>query len=249
MHLAVIIPMFNEEAGARRCLDRVLGALAVERQDTGVIVVNDGSSDGTLLTLQAALDSGLDFELVDSSVNRGYGGALRLGAERASALGADWVVFMDSDLTNPPEQIADFRRSIEAEAVDFVKACRYCATGSTGDVPFRRMIVSRVGNLVARALAGVDHRDLTNGFRAFRTRTYLEMPLTELRFAVILEEMYWARRLELVGIELPSTLSKRAAELRPTSFAYTPSTLWSYLRWPTRAARERIMALICSRRR
>jgi len=238
VRLAIVIPMYNEEAGARRCLERVRSAVAEIEPPVALIAVDDGSSDATLQVLQEALADGIQFELVANGRNCGYGGALRLGALRAQELDAEWVLFMDSDLTNPPEDIPAF---IDAAApgVDFVKACRYGPRGDTGDVPLKRVLISRAGNLVARALTGIRHSDLTNGFRAFRLKTYLAMPLTETGFGVIMEEMFWARRSKLRGVSIPGRLSNRSPDLRPTSFRYSWKQLWQYLRWPLRTAAMR----------
>jgi dolichol-phosphate mannosyltransferase len=245
MRLAVVIPMFNEEAGARRCVDRV--GLAIEgRTDIFLVVIDDGSRDGTVSELREAQRGGACFEIVEGSINRGYGRALRTGAEHAAQMGADWVLFMDSDLTNPPEQIGEFSRVID-DQLDMVKACRYCPGGSTGDVPFRRMIVSRCGNLLARWLMAIPHRDLTNGFRAFPVSRYLALELTEPGFAVILEEAYWVGRSRLRTAELPTALTDRASDLRPTSFRYSPQQVWAYLRWPLRSAKDRVVRLFVGR--
>ena len=238
MRLAVVIPMYNEEVGARRCLERVQSATADFNNPVSLIAVDDGSSDSTVKVLRELLADGRHFELVEGGRNRGYGGALRLGALRAQELGADWVLFIDSDLTNPPEQIPAFIAAV-APGVNFVKASRYGKGGDTGDVPFKRVLVSRVGNLVARVLMGIPHSDLTNGFRAFELRTYLDLPLTENGFGVILEEMYYARVSGLRGASIPGHLTNRSTDLRPTSFRYSWKQIWQYLRWPLRTAAMR----------
>jgi dolichol-phosphate mannosyltransferase len=230
--------MFNEEIGARRCLERVSTVVESFEGPVTIVAVDDGSSDSTLQVLKEASADGIRFELVEGGINRGYGGALLQGTMRADALGADWVLFMDSDLTNPPEQIGEFLAAAHRD-VDVVKACRYCRAGSTGDVPIKRVLVSRCGNLIARVLTGIPHSDLTNGFRAFRTASYLDLPLTERGFAVILEEMYFARVRHLRVASLPSSLTNRAGDLRPTAFRYTARQLWAYLRWPLRTAAAR----------
>ena len=227
--------MFNEEAGARRCIERVLESTRLISAPLTLLVVDDGSTDATMSILRKALSDGLEFVLVDGEVNRGYGAALRQGARRGAELGAEWVLFMDSDLTNPPEQISEFVKAADRR-VDVIKACRYCRGGSTGDVPMNRVLVSRLGNVFARALMGIPHWDLTNGFRAFRVDTYLDLPLHERGFAVILEEMHFARVRSLRVGSITTKLSNRASDLRPTAFRYTARQLWAYLRWPIRTA-------------
>lgn len=248
VRLAVVIPMFNEENGARRCVDRVRSVLATIDPPVTMVVVDDGSADATLAVLRNALADGGGFELVAGEPNRGYGGALRLGASRASELGADWALFMDSDLTNPPEQIPAFIAAA-VPGIDFVKANRYCKGGDTGDVPFKRVAISRAGNLLARLLMGLPHSDLTNGFRAFRLQAYLELPLTENGFGVILEEMHWARIRGLCGASIPSVLTNRVADLRPTSFRYSWKQIWQYLRWPLKTAMKRPLLTVSRSRR
>lgn len=241
MKLAVVIPMHNEEAGARQCIAAVTSVID-DLNDTALIVVDDGSSDATGDELEAAKADGFRFERVDAATNQGYGAALQLGARRAAELGAEWVLFMDSDLTNPPNQIPAFVAAM-ADDVDVIKACRFCRGGGMNGVPFRRQIFSRTGNVLARVLVGGPHRDLTNGFRAIRTDRYLAMPLTEHGFAVIVEEMYHGQGARLRGVDVPSVLTSRTAELRASSFGYTPKTIWTYLRWTLRAARNRLLRL------
>jgi len=80
---------------------------------------------------------------------------------------------------------------------------------------------------------------LTNGFRAFHLDTYLDLPLTQNGFGVILEEMYWARVHKLRGASIPGVLTNRTNDLRPTSFRYSWKQIWQYLRWPLKTAAMR----------
>jgi glycosyltransferase involved in cell wall biosynthesis len=205
-----------------------------------LIVVDDGSSDETGRLLDE-LEAATPFlEVVHHEVNRGYGAALRTGAFRAAELGAEWVVFMDSDLTNPPEDLPRFAKTMTA-SVDYVKASRYIRGGQTIGVPFGRVLVSRLGNLAAAWLTGLPLTDITNGFRAIRTTLFADMPLTEQRFALISEEAYWAARLSLRCVEIPTSLTNRDASLRASSFSYRPTTFYSYGRYPIRAFLHRIV--------
>jgi dolichol-phosphate mannosyltransferase len=239
MLVAVVVPMHNEEAAAERCVTEIGAVIAELNGDAVLVVVDDGSTDATAEILDRCRSIVPDLHVVVQERNGGYGAALRAGAAHAGSIGADWVVFMDSDLTNPPGQIRDFVDAI-ADDVDLIKASRYSPGGAVIGVPVGRRVVSRAGNVVARLLLGGPHRDPTNGFRAFRTNTYLELPLTEPGFSVIVEELYHARRLGLRGADIPTRLTNRASALRPSSFHYSLGQFWSYLRWPLRSLADRL---------
>lgn len=236
--LAVVIPMYNEQDGAAACVREVSSVLSTAPGDGQLIVVNDGSADQTRPVLVDLLAQHSCLSVAHHEQNSGYGAALRTGAELAAEQRRPWVLFMDSDLTNPPSDILRFWPLL-TEQVDLVKASRYASGGSQHAVPLRRRAVSVAGNTFARLASGLPLTDLTNGFRAVRTETFLRMPLTERGFAVILEEVYWASRLNLRCAELPTTLGTRDARLRPSSFAYTPKVLWAYGRYPLRLVGHR----------
>jgi dolichol-phosphate mannosyltransferase len=233
--LAVVIPMFNEEAGAQRCIKAVTAVLQTFDRRCGLIVVEDGSRDRTLAILERLRREGAPFTLVPHGCNRGYGAGLKTGATEARRQGYEYVLFMDSDLTNPPEHIAHFFAAMD-RGVDVIKGCRYVRGGRVEGVPFKRYIISRLGNFIVRPLFFVGVRDATNGFRCLRTDIFLAMPLTERGFAIIMEELYWGKRFRCKFANVPTTLYTRSDSLRATSFSYKPSTFYRYLRYAFRAA-------------
>jgi dolichol-phosphate mannosyltransferase len=233
--LAVVVPMYNEEANAERCVVALEAAVAALDGRCGLIVVDDGSRDRTADILGELLRRGARFHLVPRPVNGGYGAALRSGAEEAGRQGYDYVLFMDSDLTNPPEHIRRFFPAMRRQ-VDVIKGCRYGPGGGSGDVPFKRYLISRLGNWLVRPLFCVGVPDATNGFRCLKTRVFLSMPLTERGFPIIMEEMYWAKRLGCVFANVATTLSDRPKGARGTSFSYKPGTFFKYFRYAWRAA-------------
>jgi glycosyltransferase involved in cell wall biosynthesis len=227
--LTVVVPVFNEGPGVVPCLHAVAVALRDLPPPSYLVVVDDGSSDDTPGIVDEFGD-GQSIHVVHHHENRGYGAALRTGAEKARDLGSDWVLFMDSDLTNPPADIARFRALLDG-TVDYVKGSRYLPPGRVVGVPWRRRIVSVVANRVAAALSGARISDLTNGFRAIRTDAFLDMPLGERGFPIIMEELYWARRTGLRIAELPTVLTNRAGDQRASSFSYRPAVLCAYARY------------------
>ena len=108
------------------------------------------------------------------------------------------------------------------------------------DVPARRRLLSVAANRVSRVAAGGGISDPTNGFRAVRTDAFLRMPLTERGFAIIMEELVWALRLRLRCSSLSTVLTSRGESLRPTSFGYRPSLLFSYGRYTLTLAADRL---------
>jgi dolichol-phosphate mannosyltransferase len=232
--LAVVIPMFNEEAGAARCIAEVTAVLPSLGRRCRLIVVEDGSADRTLEVLEQARRSA-EFTLVRHDGNRGYATALRTGAAEAKRQGFDYVLFMDSDLTNPPKHIARFLPAMDRGA-DVIKGCRYCSGGRIEGVPWWRYLISWVGNLIVTPLFAVGLRDTTNGFRCVRTEIFLSLPYRERGFASIMEELYWAKRRGCTFAQVPTTLYNRSKGLRGTSFSYKPATFYRYLRYAFQAA-------------
>ena len=228
--------MFNEEAGAEICVRAMTRALEPYGARAGLIVVDDGSSDRTRPILRALAAELAELRYVEREANGGYGAALRSGTERAAAEGAEYVLFMDSDLTNDPADIPRFLAAIGAGA-DVVKASRFRRGGGMRGVPWTRAAFSVAGNMLAAVLCGVGVRDCTNGFRAVRTALLLRMKLRERGFAVIMEELWWCKALGARFAEVPVILTARHRELRSTAFQYRPEIFRTYLSYAIRCAR------------
>lgn len=231
---AVIIPMYNEKSGAQTCVRQVCAQLSKMPHRANLIVVNDGSNDGTKEVLAALEPVEQKLIVVNHPENQGYGAALCTGILEAARRGFDYALFMDSDLTNRPEDIPKFVAKME-EHYDIIKATRYSNGGGVSGVPLLRVLISMIGNRVARLLFRMPLHDCTNGFRATRVDLLARMELRERKFPIIMEELYWSKFLAKSFIEVPVILSNRAAELRPTSFAYRPSTFWNYFKYPLKA--------------
>jgi dolichol-phosphate mannosyltransferase len=230
----VVIPMYNEEPGAENCVLQVCEALSAIPCESKLIAVNDGSRDRTGEILDRLGPSFPNLTIVHHAKNSGYGAALRTGVSTAAKAGFDYTLFMDSDLTNHPRDLPRFVDRMR-EGYDVIKATRYSGGGGVSGVPAYRVVISRVGNWIAGLLFRLPVHDCTNGFRAARTDILSRMRLTENRFPIIMEELYWSKYLARSFAEVPVTLTNRDATLRPTSFAYRPSVFWQYLKYPVRA--------------
>lgn len=230
---AVVIPMYNEEIGARECVDAVCRELSSISAVSKLIVVEDGSRDSTKKVLQDIQTKYHQLEVFYHQNNKGYGAALKTGAQLARQGGFDYVLFMDSDLTNDPRDIRKFLDEM-TNGVDVIKATRYSDGGRVEGVPLYRFIISRVGNLLARLLFRLPLSDCTNGFRAVRTDLLTKIELEEKNFSIIMEELYRLKPLIKSCANVPVVLTNRANHLRPTSFSYRYSIFWDYLKYPLR---------------
>jgi dolichol-phosphate mannosyltransferase len=228
---AVVIPAFNESAGIGACVRAIDRALERLTNRTALIVVDDGSADGTYGVLAKLEPVHTRLIVVRHSKNLGYGAGLRSGVAAAARQGFEYVLFMDSDLTNDPKYLADFAQQM-AGGTDVIKASRYIAGGGVNGVPGWREVLSVVGNTVARLLFRLPVRDCTNGFRAVRTELLTAIDLEENGFAVIMEELYRLRPLAQSYAEVPIVLTARTDDLRPSSFSFGPRAMLRYLKYP-----------------
>jgi glycosyltransferase involved in cell wall biosynthesis len=232
----VVVPMYNEESGAEACVRSVVAALEPYGERAGLIAVDDGSRDATRPIMRRLAAEFPRLRYIERASNGGYGAALRTGTERAAEEGAEFVIFMDSDLTNDPADIPKFVAAFEAGA-DVVKATRFRKGGGMRGVPWQRRMFSIAGNLIASALFRTGMRDCTNGFRAVRVPLLMRMRLRERGFAVIVEELWWCKALGARFAEVPVILTTRAEAQRPTAFQYDPEIFRRYLRYALLSAR------------
>jgi dolichol-phosphate mannosyltransferase len=237
--LATVVPVYNEAAGIKRCCQAIV-AVAERYPGKAIVIAVDDGSDDTSAAILSDLEGELELlELCTHQANAGYGAALRTGVKRAAELGFEYVAFIDSDLTNPPEDLLKIG-DLAHRGHSYIKGSRFVTGGGMGSVPFRRQIFSEMGNAVGRTLFGTRLRDVTNGFRAVRVDLYLSWPLRERGFPVIVEELDWALRSGIEPVEFPTVLTAREGEQRASSFNYSPELVLSYLRYPVRAQVRRL---------
>lgn len=231
--LGIIIPMYNEEKGVEACIDSIMKVIIKLPVVKKLIVINDGSKDSTLKILQAKQGKyKTKLIIITYKKNMGYGGALQQGIKKAISLNLEYALFMDSDLTNDPKYIADFAKEIP-NAYDCVKASRFIKGGSMKGVPLKRKLFSLLGSFIARNLFRIGIRDCTNGFRMIKLHRLRNIHFKENNFSLILEELYYLKRMHATFKEIPSILTSRKEG--KTNFTYTRQLLFSYLKYSLKA--------------
>jgi dolichol-phosphate mannosyltransferase len=167
----LILPTYNEAENIEPIVAASLPALASTGLEHHILVVDDGSPDGTGAIADRLAGEHAEVEVLHRTSKDGIGPAYLAGFERALAGGADLLMEMDSDFSHDP---ADLPRLVAAAAnADLVIGSRYVEGGGVTDWGRGRRLISRGGSWYGRILLGVGVRDLTAGFKCFR-RAVLE---------------------------------------------------------------------------
>jgi hypothetical protein len=141
----------------------------------------------------------------------------------------DYVLFMDADLTQNPESILDFKNEMAA-GKEFIKASRYIKGSQVIGVPRKRVIISTIGNMIARIAFHVPITDYTNGYRAVRTSLANHFNLESTGFPILVEEMWQAKFYTRSFSEVTYTLSYRGNE-GDSKFLYNTMVYKEYLKY------------------
>ena len=200
MRTAVIIPAFNEVDA----LPAVLAELAAHVPDHYVIVVDDGSNDGTHL---AAVDGGAT--CLRLPFNLGIGGALRLGFRHAVREGYDRAYQFDADGQHDATQITALLTALDD--ADMVIGSRFADDGGYQVGRSRGVAMALLRRLVG-AISGQRFTDTSSGFRAF-SRPVLEFFATEypMEYMESVEALVLAVRHGFTVREVPITMRDRSA--------------------------------------
>ena len=245
--LTVIVPVYNEVQTIEELLRRVLAA-PFEKQ---VVVVDDGSTDGTVEVLER-WEGHAQVELLRHSKNRGKGAAIRTGLEHAVGR---FTIIQDGDLEYHPE---DYPRLIEpllSGEAQVVYGSRYLRRKGE---PRRRWRLFRCGvaalNVCVRLLYGARLTDEATCYKAFPTEVLRAMELECERFEFCPEVTAKACRLGLTIWEVPISYDARSVQagkkIRWTDGLEALAALWRWRKWQPvirKPLRERLHRGMCRR--
>lgn len=225
-----IVPMFDEELNAERCVRLVGEALDRTEPRGTLIVVDDGSQDATRAILRGLFREFPRLVVIEHAANAGYGAALVTGIREADRRGLGYALFLDADLTTDPSYIAPFVEKMRGD-YDLIKATRYSLGGGMKGVPVHRAWISCIGNAIARILFRLPIADCTNGFRAVKVSVLARIPYSEKAFAIIMEEMYYLSAYAKTFAEVPYVLTSRGVDQGVSRFVYKPKVFAQYLKY------------------
>lgn len=233
----LILPTYNEAQNLEAIVAAALPQLAATGREHRILVVDDGSPDGTGAIADRLATANAEVEVLHRARKEGIGPAYLAGFARALAGGAELVMEMDSDFSHDPADIP--RLVAAAERADVVLGSRYVAGGGVTDWGLWRRLISRGGSLYARVLLGVGVRDLTGGFKCLRRDVLETLDLSQVGtdgYGFQIEVTYRALRAGFRVEEVPILFRDRRVGASKMSARIALEAFWKVplLRWRVR---------------
>ena len=247
----VIIPTYNE----RENLPTIVSALFDNVPDANLLIVDDGSPDGTGdIADQMAQDDPRIFTMHRTG-KLGLGSAYLQGSAWGLERGYDILVQMDADGSHPALTLPTMLASVGSESVPgspaLVIGSRWVPGGKVVNWPKSREILSRVGNAYARAALGVHVKDATAGYRAYRADALAALDLAAVDSYGFCFHVDMTRRMIDAGytiLEVPIVFREREVGESKMSGAIFFESLWKVTLWGAARRARQVRAAFTPRR-
>ena len=225
MRATVCLPTYNE----RENLEPMIEALeAVLREGDRVLVIDDGSPDGTgEIAGRLAAEHGF-VDVLHRPSKEGLGRAYVDGFRHVLETDAELVLEMDCDFSHDPKDVPRLIARAE-EGADLVLGSRYVPGGGTRNWGLARRVISKGGSLYTALFLRMGVKDPTGGLKCFRRETLERLDLdaiTPRGYAFQIETTYRVKQLGLSVVEIPITFADRTAGHSKMSRAVVLEAVW-----------------------
>jgi dolichol-phosphate mannosyltransferase len=225
----LILPTYNEAEN----LDAIVAAAgevlaAAAPEGFRVLVVDDGSPDGTGRLADELAASKAWLEVLHRTEKNGIGPAYLAGFRHALDRGAGYLMEMDSDFSHDPADLARLLEAIHAGA-DLALGSRYVPGGAVSDWGLLRRLVSEGGSTYARLVLGLRIKDLTGGFKCFRREVLEAIHFDGVRsqgYAFQVELTYRAVQAGFRVVEVPIVFRDRQQGESKMSWRIAVEAMW-----------------------
>lgn len=208
--LSILMPAYNEANSIAENVCETVETMHAAAIDFEIVVIDDGSMDGTHTAASSALRAWPDHvRVVRCTRNEGKGNALICGASYARG---DYIAFLDADMDLHPEQLTTFLAIMDARPADAVIGSKF-HPDSKVDYPPERRVYSFIYYMLVRTLFGLPVRDTQTGIKLFK-RSVLERVLPRVlvkRFAFDLELLANVHHFGFAIAEAPVTVNFKRA--------------------------------------
>ena len=235
----VILPTFNEAPNIADMLARIRGALP----GAHVLVVDDGSPDGTADLAEAAAQELGSVDVMRRPGKAGLGPAYRAGFAWGIERGHDVLMEMDADGQHDPAVLPELLAAIVEGDADLAIGSRYIPGGAVPGWPASRRMLSKWGNRYIGLMLKLPVRDATAGFRAYRTPIIEKVGLDRSRadgYGFQVEMVYEVAKAGGRIVEIPITFRDRERGVSKMSPDIVTEALLLVTRWGMRDRWRRI---------
>jgi glycosyltransferase involved in cell wall biosynthesis len=230
--LVAVIPAYN---AARHLPDVVARVARASDEVRRIIVVDDGSTDGTAASVRALPAFACPVDVVERPRNGGYGAAMKDGLARARELDADVVACVHADGQYSPEALPALLGAMRARGLDLLQGSRIASgTARSGGMPLYKIAANSVLNLLENRTLGLGMTDYHSGYLLYGRRA-LALPFESLSasFDFDLEVIATARAHGLAVGEapVPTRYADEESHLNPLTYGLRVlRVLWNYRR-------------------
>ncbi|MGA9078462.1 MAG: polyprenol monophosphomannose synthase [Acidimicrobiales bacterium] len=209
MRVLVVLPTYNEHENIEAMLATVRGVVP----DASILVVDDSSPDGTAEIAERAAGELGSIEVLRRPAKTGLGPAYRDGFRWGLDRGYEAFVEMDSDFSHDPGALPELLAAL-GDGVELVVGSRYVPGGSIPNWSISRRLISRLGNVYAKALLGLGVEDSTAGYRVYAATLLRRLDLARVRadsYGFQIEMTHLARGAGAGIVEVPIHFVDRVA--------------------------------------
>ena len=209
LRLSVLVPLYNEEEFVGPIIERVLEASLPDGMHREVIVVDDGSSDGSAEIVAEMASRHPEIRLLRHDRNRGKGAAIRTAIEYATG---DLTIIQDADLEYDPREYVHVLRPLLEGKADAVYGSRFMIVGERRVLYFWHSVANRLLTELCNLVADLNLTDMETCYKAFRTSLLKSIPIRSERFGIEPELTIKTARREVRIYETPISYHGRTYE-------------------------------------
>src|SRR5688500_838385 len=221
MSLAVVVPAYNAEIHLASVIERIEGTRLPEL--SSIVVVNDGSGDGSSALVRALSAKNPRIELIDRPQNGGYGAAMKDGLERACERGHSTVACIHADGQYSPEVLPALLGELAARRLDLLQGSRVASgTALSGGMPLYKFVANALLNRLENYTLGLGLSDYHSGYLVYGARALATLPFRSLSdsFDFDLEVIASARArgLKVAEAPIPTHYGDEISYLNPVTY-------------------------------
>jgi glycosyltransferase involved in cell wall biosynthesis/phospholipid N-methyltransferase len=208
--VSILVPLFNEEELVGEALRRAIAASLPEGLRREIIVVDDGSTDGSAAVVESIVAQHPDLvQLVRSSRNKGKGAAIRTAIDIAEG---EYCLIQDADLEYNPQEYSQLLQPLVDGVADVVYGSRFASAGRRRVLYYWHTVANRFLTTLSNIASDLNLTDIETGYKAFRTSLLKTVPIRSDRFGIEPELTIKLAKRQAIFYEVPISYEGRTYE-------------------------------------